>query len=225
MADGPGTGSVAGAITVTAVAKLDGDGAFAGEGLVGPAGADAGVEVGSGVQGRRQPGVRLHVGDVADEEVITWSAVDQVAVLTAEQTVVASPAEHGVGAEATADEVVAAQAQDDVVAVPGDDDLRPGGAAEDVVAGGAEDCPGWRVGARIFFLSAGWLAGPAATSPGARAERSGLRDVCPWQPPKFLRLMGEGDATGAKRQGQPCLAGSRRTSGVLATWFTLSLVV
>ena len=40
----------------------------------------------------RQPRLGLHVGDVADQEVITWSAVDQVAVLTTEQLVVSQAA-------------------------------------------------------------------------------------------------------------------------------------
>src|SRR5918994_482776 len=91
--------------------RLDGDGAFAGEGLVGPAGADAGVEMGSWVDGGRQPVLGLVVGDVADQEVITWSGVEQVAVLTAEQAVVAD-----VVARAGEDLVVTGAGDDHVVA-------------------------------------------------------------------------------------------------------------
>jgi hypothetical protein len=38
--------------------------------------------VGGRVDGGRQPIVGRHVGDVADQQVVAWSAVDQVAVLS-----------------------------------------------------------------------------------------------------------------------------------------------
>ena len=66
--------------------------------------------MGSWVDGGRQPVLGGVVGYVADQEVITWSAVEQVAVLTAEQTIVAGTAEQDVGAEAANDEVVAGSA-------------------------------------------------------------------------------------------------------------------